>query len=171
LAGKLDRAERIIQDMPGDHAYARLTIVLPDAAVRLTGKFQAAVYRATGGRLWGRFAHGPVMLLTTTGRRSGQRRTTTVLYLADGERLIAIGSNTGSDSPPAWGLNLLTNPDAEVQIGRDRRQVRARVAEGEERVELERRMNDLYAGFKDYRLRTARPLKVFVFEPHSGPPI
>src|SRR5205807_10191255 len=107
----------------------------------------------------------PVLLLTTTGRRSGTQRTAPVLYLADGERLVVIGSNAGNERAPAWALNLAAQPDAEVEVGAQRRSVRARIAEGEERDELWRRMNEQYGGFDDYRTRTARQINLFVLEP------
>jgi deazaflavin-dependent oxidoreductase (nitroreductase family) len=114
--------------------------------LRWTGKLNVPLYRATGGRLMGKVGKAPVLLLTTTGRKSGEPRTAPVLYLADGERLIVIGSNAGNARTPAWSLNLKANADAEVEFGRECRRVRARVAEGEERVELWRRANDQYAG-------------------------
>jgi deazaflavin-dependent oxidoreductase (nitroreductase family) len=133
--------------------------------LRAAGKMNVPVYRMTRGRLLGRVGRAPVLLITTTGRRSGQPRTAPVLYLAEGDRLIVIGSNAGNESPPAWALNLSANPDAEVQVRGTRRRVRARIAEGEERDELWRRMNDQYAGFDDYLHRTSRQIKVFVLEP------
>ena len=98
----------------------------------------------------------PAMLLTSIGRRSGQPRTAPVLYVADGERLVVISSNGGNHAP-AWSYNLKANPDAEVEIRGERRLVRARVAEGEERAELWQKMNGLYSGFDDYdRVTPAR---------------
>ena len=82
-----------------------------------------------------------------------------MVYLADGERLIVIGSNAGHKSAPAWSLNLEANPDAEVEVGGKRRKVRARVAEGEERAELWRKMNEQYSGFDDYSARTTREIR------------
>ena len=79
--------------------------------------------------------------------------------------MVVIGSNAGNERPPAWALNLEANPEAEVQVRAERRNVRARIAEGEERDELWRRMNDQYAGFEDYRGRTDRHINVFVLEP------
>jgi deazaflavin-dependent oxidoreductase (nitroreductase family) len=151
--------------MPTDRAYARFSMALPAAALRALGKLNVPLYRATRGRLFGRIGRAPVLLITTTGRRSGQPRTAPVLYLADGPRLVVIGSNAGNERPPAWALNLLENPNADVQIRGERRQVRARVAEGEERAELWRRMNDQYDGFDGYRERTARDIRVFVLDP------
>ena len=131
----------------------------------LAGKLNVPVYRATRGKLFGRIGRAPVLLLTTTGRRSGMQRTAPVLYLADGERLVVIGSNAGNERAPAWALNLAAQPDAEVEVGAQRRSVRARIAEGEERDELWRRMNEQYGGFDDYRTRTARQINLFVLEP------
>jgi F420H(2)-dependent quinone reductase len=151
--------------MLSDRALARLTILMPDAGVRLAGRSQTALYRWTAGRLGGRFGRGPVLLLTTTGRRSGKPRCTAVLYGKDGGRLVVIGSNTGSERPPAWALNLLANPEAEVRIGRTRTRVRAREVDGSQRMRLWQLMSEQYLGFDIYRTRTARDLKVFVLDP------
>ena len=148
-----------------DRAFARITTSIPVSAVRASGKLQTRFYRMSGGRLWGKFAHKPVLVLTTTGRRSGQSRSTVVLYMADGENIVVIGSNAGNERPPAWALNLLANPDAEVQIRSEQRRVRARVTEGDERAKLWSRMNDEYRGFDKYRERTNREIKVFLLEP------
>ena len=151
--------------MLGDKAYSRFSQAVGDAGLRRLGKLNVPIYRATRGRLLGRVGRAPVMLLTTTGRRSGESRTAPVLYMADGDRLVAIGSNAGNQRAPAWALNLKANPDAQVEVRGDRRQVRARVAEGDERADLWRRMNEQYGGFDDYRQRTSRDIAVFVLEP------
>ena len=151
--------------MPSDRAYSRFSMSIPAAALRLGGKLNVPVYRATRGRLFGRIGRAPVLLLTTTGRRSGRERTAPVLYLADGEHMVVIGSNAGNAHAPAWALNLKAHPDAEVQVRGVHRKVRARVAEGAERDELWRRMNDQYGGFDDYRARTGRPIDLFVLQP------
>jgi deazaflavin-dependent oxidoreductase (nitroreductase family) len=140
-------------------------MALGATGLRWTGKLNVPLYRASGGRLMGKVGKAPVLLLTTTGRKSGEPRTAPVLYLADGERLIVIGSNAGNASAPAWSLNLKANPDAEVEVGRARRRVRARVAAGEERVELWRKANQQYAGFDDYESKTSRDIALFVLEP------
>ena len=138
---------------------------MPAGALRALGKLNVPIYRATRGRLLNKVGRAPVLLLTSTGRRSGQARTAPVLYLAEGERLVVIGSNAGNERAPAWSHNLTANPDAEVQIRGRRRQVRARVAEGEERAELWRKMNEQYAGFAQYDENTSREIPVFVLEP------
>jgi deazaflavin-dependent oxidoreductase (nitroreductase family) len=85
--------------------------------------------------------------------------------MRDGERLVVIGSNAGNPRPPAWSLNLEANPEATVQVGGRRSDMRARVAEGDERAQLWRRMNEHYAGFDEYRARTQRDIRLFVLEP------
>jgi F420H(2)-dependent quinone reductase len=151
--------------VPSDRAYSRFSMAIPAGALTALGKLNVPLYRASRGRLFGRIGRAPVLLLTTTGRRSGEPRTAPVLYLADGERMVVIGSNAGNERPPAWSLNLQSNPDADVEIRGARRKVRARVAEGEEREELWRRMNDQYGGFDRYSARTPRDIPLFVLEP------
>jgi F420H(2)-dependent quinone reductase len=151
--------------MPSDQSLSRLSMTIPASWLRLGGKLNVPLYRLSGGRLGNKIGRAPVLLLSTTGRRSGQQRTAPVLYLADGDRLVVIGSNAGNSNAPAWSLNLKANPDAEVEIGRVRRRVRARVAEGEERAELWRRMNEQYEGFDEYDARTSRDIAVFVLDP------
>jgi F420H(2)-dependent quinone reductase len=151
--------------VPSDRTYTRFSMAIPDAALKAIGKLNVPLYRASRGRLFGRLDRAPVLLLTTTGRRSGAVRTAPVVYLADGERLVVIGSNAGNARTPAWALNLTANPVAEVEVGADRRPVTARVAVGPEREDLWRRMTEQYAGFDDYRARTGREISVFVLEP------
>jgi len=138
---------------------------MPAGMLRALGKLNVPIYRLTRGRVMGKVGQAPVLLLTSIGRRSGQPRTAPVLFLADGERVVVIGSNAGNTRAPAWSHNLKANPDCEVQIRGERRDVRARLAEGDERTELWRKMNEQYAGFEDYDERTSRDIGVFVLEP------
>jgi F420H(2)-dependent quinone reductase len=149
----------------GDRFYSRASTAMGATGLRWTGKLNVPLYRLSGGRIAGRIGRAPVLLLTTTGRRSGLPRTAPVVYLADGERLVVIGSNAGHSRVPAWSLNLIANPEAVVEVGRRRRQVRARVAESEERADLWRRHNEQYSGFDEYEARTDREIAVFVLEP------
>ncbi len=153
--------------MPSDGMLARVSMSLPAGAVRALGKLNVPIYRATRGRLLGTWGRAPVLLLTSTGRRSGQPRTTPVVYLVEGQRIVLIGSNAGNERPPAWSLNLKADPDCEVQMGGKRRELRARVAQDEERDELWRAMNEQYAGFDDYKQRTTRDIALFVLEPRE----
>jgi F420H(2)-dependent quinone reductase len=133
--------------------------------LRTAGKLNVPIYRLTRGRVMGKVGRAPVLLLTSIGRRSGEPRTAPVVFLIDAGRTVVIGSNAGNARAPAWSHNLKANPDAEIEIRGDRRKVSARVAEGEERGELWRKMNDQYAGFEDYEQRTSRDIAVFVLEP------
>lgn len=153
--------------MPSDRFYSRLSHSLGATGLRWVGKLNVPLYRASGGRVGGRVGKGPVLLLTTTGRKSGQKRTAPVLYLADGDRFVVIDTNAGNARIPAWSLNLDANPEAEVEIKGRRIAVRARPAEGEERADLWRKHNRQYAGFDEYRkeLPDDRPITVYVLEP------
>lgn len=152
--------------MPSNRFYTRLSMSMPDSWLKATGKLNVPVYRLSGGRLMNKVGTGPVLLLTSIGRRSGQKRTAPVLYLKDGERYVVIGSNAGNARAPAWSFNLKANPDAEIEVGRKRQLVRARVAEGEERAELWRKVNQIYEGFDDYDANTPmREIAVFVLDP------
>src|SRR5262245_52150920 len=84
--------------------------------VELGWKLHRALYRWSGGRIGGRIGKLPVLLLTTTGRRSGAPRTVALAYLADGGRFVVIGSNAGEDRDPSWWVNLRANPRATVQV-------------------------------------------------------
>jgi deazaflavin-dependent oxidoreductase (nitroreductase family) len=150
--------------VPGDRFYSRISMSLGATGLRWTGRLNVPIYRASGGRLMGKVGRAPVLLLTTTGRRSGQPRVAPVVYLADGERLVVIDTNAGNERIPAWSLNLKADPEAEVEVGRDRRQVRARVAEGDERTDLWRKHIEQYAGFDDYEAVLDREISVFVLE-------
>jgi F420H(2)-dependent quinone reductase len=144
---------------------ARISNSLGARGLRWTGKLNVPLYRASGGRIGGRVNRAPVLLLTTTGRKSGQKRTAPVVYLRDGENVVVINTNAGNTRVPAWSLNLKANPEAEVEVGRRRYPVRARIAEGDERTELWRRHNDQYSGFDDYQEKLEREALVWVLEP------
>lgn len=149
----------------GDKFYSRMSQMMGATGLRWTGKLNIPLYRLSGGRIGGKINEAPVLLLTTTGRKSGQARTAPVVYLADGANMVVIGSNAGHNRPPAWSLNLKANPDAEVEVRRERRPVRARLAEGDERADLWRKHNEQYSGFDEYEARTDRDIALFVLEP------
>ena len=141
---------------------------LPARAWNLITGLHVAAYRRTGGRLGGRTAGAPVLLLDHVGRRSGEARTTPLLYLKDGEDLVVVGSRGGSDAPPAWWLNLKDSPRTTVQVGPRRREVVARQASSEEEERLWPRLVDLYSGYETYRRRTERKIPLVVLEPARG---
>jgi deazaflavin-dependent oxidoreductase (nitroreductase family) len=154
--------------MPGDHFYAKLSNSLGARGLRLAGKLNVPLYRLSGGRLMNKVGDGPVLLLTTTGRKSGEQRTAPVLYLEHGEAMILIDTNGGNERLPGWSHNLTALPRAEVQIGREKTAVTARVAVGAEREELWRACNEQYSGFDEYARWLDRTPSVWVLEPASS---
>lgn len=117
-------------------------------------------FRANEGRVGGMFEGAPLVLLTTTGARSGNPVTSPMMYLPDGERVIVIASNAGADRHPAWYHNLLANPEATAEIGTETFTVKAEVIEGEERDRLYARMVEQAPGFAEYEARTSRRIPV-----------
>ena len=122
-------------------------------------------YRLSGGLIGGRFGRIRMLLLTTTGRKSGRPRTTPLLYLEDDGNLVVIASNGGHPNHPAWWLNLKSDPLAEVQVGRERRAVTAEEAEGEERERLWRAVVDVNRGYEGYQRSTTRRIPVVLLRP------
>lgn len=118
------------------------------------------VYRRSGGKIGGKMRGAPVLLLTTTGRKSGRPWTVPLMYQPDGSRWVIIASNGGSARHPAWWFNLRSRPDASVQIGRQTYPVTAVEAAGEERERLWRRMADMYKGYDSYARKTTRTIPV-----------
>ncbi len=106
----------------------------------------------------------PCLLLTTTGRRSGEKRTSPLFYGTAGDAYVLIGSKGGADTHPGWYLNLRANPTAEVQVGREQCTVRARVATGKERKQLSEQMAQMAPPYRDYQQKTRRELPVIVLE-------
>ncbi|MFO7571312.1 MAG: nitroreductase family deazaflavin-dependent oxidoreductase [Gaiellaceae bacterium] len=136
--------------------------------IRALSRTHGSLYRISGGRLLGRLAGMPVLLLTTTGRRSGKRRTATLTYFRDGADLVVIGSFGGSDLPPSWWLNLQREPRASVLIGRTTSEVTARPATAEEHHRLWPLVTDAHLGYARYQERTARPIPIVLLNPVSG---
>ena len=122
-------------------------------------------YRLTGGLIGGRFGRVRMLLLTTTGRKSGRRRTTPLVYLEDGDHLVVIASNGGHPNHPAWWLNLKADPHATVQVGARRLAVTAEEAEGEERDRLWRAVVDVNRGYEGYQRSTSRRIPVVLLRP------
>ena len=125
------------------------------------------VYRASGGRLGHRLPglDAPMLLLDHVGAKSGTKRTSPLLYIPDGDNVAIIASKGGYPKSPGWFHNLRANPETTVQIGGERRPVRARVTEGEERRRLWDRAVELYPTYADYQRRTDREIPVVVLEP------
>jgi F420H(2)-dependent quinone reductase len=141
---------------------------LNDLVFQILGRVHDRLYRLSGGKLGGRIAGMPVLLLTTTGRKSGRQRTQPLTYAPIDGGYAVIASKGGSRNHPLWYLNLRATPLAEVTVGRETQTVRARDAEGEERERLWRRLADVYPGYDRYASKTSRRIPVSVLEPISS---
>jgi deazaflavin-dependent oxidoreductase (nitroreductase family) len=134
--------------------------------------FDRWLYRRSGGRLSvthvGRRAALPELLITTTGRRSGQPRTTPVIYLEDGGRVVVVGSNFGREAHPAWSGNLLADPHATIRIHDREQRVFARPASDADVRRLWPRLLELYPAWQAYTERTDRTFRVFFLDPAGG---
>jgi deazaflavin-dependent oxidoreductase (nitroreductase family) len=125
-------------------------------------------FRANGGKVGGQFAGSPMLLLHTTGARTGQERVKPLVYQRDGDRLVVFASKGGAPTSPDWYHNLVVNPGVGVEVGTETVPMRARVAEGDERERLWTRQKELMPGFADYEAKTARQIPVVVLEPTAG---
>jgi proline iminopeptidase len=105
-----------------------------------------------------------ILLLTTTGRNTGQQSTTPLIYGLDGENPVIVASKGGAPAHPGWYKNLSKDPEVEVQILGDRFHARARDAEGEERERLWRRLNEIWPHYDEYQTKTDRTIPVVVLE-------
>ena len=123
------------------------------------------LYETTDGRFtW--LGGLPVLLLRTVGRKSGQERTAALVYLQDGQDLVVVASNGGSDRGPGWLFNVQKSPEVGVQIGRERRRMRARVADPKERERLWQLVNRNNAERYDaYQSKTARQIPLVILSP------
>ena len=129
------------------------------------GRAHTFLYRRTGGRIGGGLGQVATLLLDHVGAKSGTLRTTPLLYVRDGENLAVVASKGGFPKNPAWFYNLRANPVTYVQVGPERRRVRARVATGEERARLWEHAVRVWPGYEDYRARTDREIPIVVLEP------
>jgi F420H(2)-dependent quinone reductase len=124
------------------------------------------VYLATDGLIGHRFpGFPPVLLVDHVGAKSGIRRTTPLAYVEDGDDIVLVASKGGHPRNPAWFHNLRANPDTTVQIGSERRAVRARVAGPDERARLWPKAVAAYAGYRGYQERTERQIPLVILEP------
>lgn len=123
-----------------------------------------AEFRANHGKVGEPFAGRTLLLLTTTGAKSGQQRTSPLVYSKDGDRFIIIASKGGAPTNPDWYYNLLANPTATIEVGDETFPVRATIAEGDERTRLFDQMAAQMPGFAEYQKKTTRQIPVAVLE-------
>jgi deazaflavin-dependent oxidoreductase (nitroreductase family) len=121
-------------------------------------------FRANGGKVGGRFEGARMMLLTTTGAKSGEARTKPVVYTTDGDRFVVIASKGGAPTNPDWFHNLVADPDVILEVGDERFPARATVTSGDERRRLYDAQAALMPGFAEYAQKTTREIPVVVLD-------
>jgi len=122
-------------------------------------------FRANGGRLGGNFEGAPMLLLHSTGAKSGKERVNPMMYQVVGDDYAVFASKAGAPTNPDWFHNLVAHPDATVEVGTDTKPVRARVATGEERTRIWETQKERYPGFAEYERNTDREIPVVILEP------
>jgi deazaflavin-dependent oxidoreductase (nitroreductase family) len=125
-------------------------------------------FRANDGKVGGPFEGAPVLLLTSTGAKSGEQRTTPVVYQQDGDRMVIFASKAGAPNNPAWFHNLRANPTATVEVGSDTVEVDAVVTDGDERERLFSKQKQLMPAFADYEQKTTRQIPVVALQPKDS---
>lgn len=134
--------------------------------LRVFPAIHRTLYRWTSGRIGGSGPMGgQLLLLTTIGRKTGQRRTMPLMYVQHDDEMMVVGSNSGFDTHPAWYWNLKADPTATIQIGGETRAVTARFSEGEERAQLWTDLVDRYPGYGDYQTKTEREIPLILLAP------
>lgn len=133
---------------------------MPAADDELFGAEHVRVYRETGGRRGYEWRGTTILLLTTTGRSSGEQRTTPLIHRTDGERWLIVASKGGAPENPAWYENLLADPLAKIEVKDESIEVRAETVAGEERDRLWALMCEVWPAYAEYQTRTAREIPV-----------
>lgn len=140
--------------------------------IKLGSRLNTRLYRASGGRLGGTWRVGaalrnptPVCLLTTIGRKTGEKRTAPLLFLRRGEDFIVVASQGGLAKNPAWYLNLQADPNVTIELGRETFELVARTASDAERAELWPDLVAMYADFDTYAAWTERTIPVVICSP------
>lgn len=134
----------------------------------LFGEEHVRRYVETDGREGHEWNGAPTLILTTTGRRSGQRHNTPLIYGRHGDDYLVVASRGGADQPPTWYLNLQANPEVGVQVLADKFTARARTATPEEKPPLWREMTRLWPDYDNYQRRTERIIPVVILERQPG---
>jgi deazaflavin-dependent oxidoreductase (nitroreductase family) len=134
----------------------------------LFGQEHVDRYRETDGEEGHDWQKGTsILLLTTTGRKSGEERTTPLIYGRHGDAFTVVASKGGADEPPAWYRNLEEDPEVEIQVKADVMKARARTASEDEKPELWKMMASEWPDYDDYQKKTDREIPVVVLEPVS----
>jgi deazaflavin-dependent oxidoreductase (nitroreductase family) len=136
-----------------------------DAIAKQVSGLNNFLFRKTGGRIGGSIGKAKILLLTTTGRKSGQPRTVPLVYTPDGERLVLVASYGGDPRSPAWFHNLTANPLVTVELGSEKRTMRAEVADADEKQRLWPMVVDTYKGYEGYQRKTSRDIPLVILTP------
>ncbi|MDJ0377952.1 nitroreductase family deazaflavin-dependent oxidoreductase [Cryobacterium sp. PH31-L1] len=123
-----------------------------------------AEFRANDGRVGGNFEGAPLLLLHSTGAKSGSARVTPMMYRAVGDSFAVFASKAGAPTNPAWFHNLVATPDATIEVGTETLAVTARVASGAERTSIWDPHKAAYPGFADYEKKTTREIPVVILD-------
>ena len=123
-----------------------------------------AEFRANAGRVGGNFEGAPLLLLHSTGAKSGAERVSPMMYRTVGDNFAVFASKAGAPTNPAWFHNLVATPDATIEVGTETLAVRARVTSGEERASIWELHKAAYPGFADYEKKTTREIPVVILD-------
>ena len=132
---------------------------------RIFNAIHSILYRATGGKFIGRIQNMSILLMTTTGRKTGKGRTTPLGYFEHDGGYVVIGSNGGADTHPGWFFNLRSNPHATLQIKDKKFEVSAEIATGEEHDQLWSQLIELAPFYDRYRQQARREIPVVILRP------
>lgn len=137
------------------------------AFMRVYAPLNVMAYRLTNGRLMGKLQGYEVCLVTMTGAKTGKQRTIPLMYVPHEGNVVVVASLGGAPKHPVWYYNLVANPDIQVQYKGERRRLRARRVEGEEKARVWSSCVEHYPPYEDYQQRTDRDIPVFLCEPVS----
>jgi deazaflavin-dependent oxidoreductase (nitroreductase family) len=125
-------------------------------------------FRENAGKVGGPFEGAPMLLLHTTGKRTGSERVNPLVYWPEGDAMVIFASKGGAPTNPDWYHNLMAQPDTRVEVGTDTVAVHARETDGDERQDLFDRITAVMAGFADYQAKTSRRIPIIVLERRDG---
>lgn len=152
------------QKMPRPFTATEERIARP--VMRVMSAVNTWIYRVSGGRIGGKWMYGaPILLLTTVGRKSGEKRTAPLLYIGDGERVVLVGSQGGMSRDPQWVRNIEANGDVEIEIGTRKQAMKARRGTAEEKARYWPDLCKMYPDYADYQARTVRDIPILILDP------
>jgi deazaflavin-dependent oxidoreductase (nitroreductase family) len=148
--------------------FTKTEVAIANPLIKAMSRVNTWVYRLANGRVGGRFTHGaPVMLMTTTGRKSGRRLTVPLLYLRDGDRVVTVASKGDMDHHPLWYRNVVADPSVDVQIGATTVRMRARTASADKKAALWPALVAMYPDYASYQARTSRDIPIVILHPET----